>query len=228
MKIAIHQPDYIPYLGYFYKMAQADVFVFLDNCQFSSDNWHHWNRVKSPQGETRLKIPTDYELGKPINLVQTRDSLDWKRKHLRTLEMNYARARYYKSVYPLFQELLLASYKNLAEQNITINTWLANQFGIHPIIHYTSALSIDSLHEERIIDICLALKGTEYISGSGARSYQVEAHFLDRGLRLSYIDYHPVQYLQVWPGFSPNLSVLDYVFNCGFDWDRIMKGVSAA
>ena len=94
MVVAIHQPDYISWLGYFYKMSRSDVFVFLDDCQFSNDNMHHWNRLKTPQGSCRVKIPVEQHLGDPINRVRTRDELGWKEKHLRTVEMNYSRARH--------------------------------------------------------------------------------------------------------------------------------------
>ena len=92
MKISIHQPDYISYLGYFYKISKSDIFVFLDDAQFSNDNMHHWNRIKTPQGECRLKIPVEQHLGDPINRVRTKDELKWKQKHLKTLEMNYTKS----------------------------------------------------------------------------------------------------------------------------------------
>ena len=88
MVISIHQPDYIPYLGYFYKMSQSDKFVFLDDAQYSNDNMHNWNKIKTPQGELRLKIPVENHLGDAINKVRTKDELGWREKHLKTIEMS--------------------------------------------------------------------------------------------------------------------------------------------
>ncbi len=88
-------------------------------------------------------------------------------------------------------------------------------------------MNIKTVREERVIDICSAVGGTEYLSGNGARAYQTESHFTDRGLKLTYLDYKPIEYKQLWPkaGFLPCMSVLDYIFNCGFDWEFVEKRV---
>ena len=110
MIVSIHQPDYISYLGYFYKVSQSDAFVFLDDAQFSNDNMHHWNRIKTPQGECRLKIPVEQHLGDLINQVRTKDELKWKEKHLKTIEMNYKKAPFFEELFPQFKELLTKDY----------------------------------------------------------------------------------------------------------------------
>ncbi|GHU78419.1 hypothetical protein AGMMS49992_29020 [Clostridia bacterium] len=219
MKVAIHQPDYIPYLGYFYKASMADVFVFLDDCQFSSTNWHNWNRIKGSQGEERLKIPTNYKMGMLINQVRTRDELDWKRKHLRALEMNYRRAPYFGVVYDTFANLLMRMYDNLAEQNIAIDTAFFRRFGISTKLYRSSDMGINTKSEERVLDICEKLGATEYLSGSGALAYQQEAHFTERGIKLTYLSHHIKEYAQQWGPYIANLSVIDYQFNCGFTTD---------
>ena len=220
MIVSIHQPDYISYLGYFYKLSRVEKFVFLDDCQFSNDNMHNWNRIKTPQGECKLKIPVDYSFGDPINKVRTRDELKWKEKHLKTIYMNYSRAKYFDEVFPKFEQLLLNSYDNLADLNITINTWIIQSFGFNTELLRSSDLKVQSLHEERVLDICNLLGGDTYISGNGARAYQVEQHFKERGIKLIYTDYHPIEYKQLWSkvGFLENLSILDFIFNCGFNW----------
>jgi hypothetical protein len=217
MIISIHQPDYIPYLGYFYKIYQSEVFVFLDDVQFSNDNMHHWNRIKTPQGESRLKIPVAYTFGDKINEVKTKDKLKWKEKHLKTIVMNYSRAQYFKEIFPLYQELVSKEYPNLAEMNIAISQFICEGFGFKPRFVRSSELNIDSAKEERVIDICLALKGSTYISGNGARAYQVDEHFESKGVQLQYTDYQSLEYKQLWNEFIPNLSVIDYIFNCGFE-----------
>jgi len=189
---------------------------------------HHWNRIKTSQGETRLKVPTDHHFGDPINAVRTKDELGWKKKHLKTMEMNYARAPFFKEIFPKFSELLNAEYKSLADMNIAINTWIAESFGFKAEFYRTSDMDIQSVREERVIDICVMLSGDTYISGNGARAYQVEEHFTDRGVKLQYTDYHPFEYPQLWKEFLPNMSIVDYLFNCGFDWeqaDKAFRGV---
>jgi hypothetical protein len=217
MIISIHQPDYIPYLGYFYKIAKSDVFVFLDDVQFSNDNMHHWNRVKTPQGECRLKVPVAHSFGDKITEVRTRDELKWKEKHLKTLEMNYSKAQYFKEIFPQYKELITKNYKNLSEMNISLNKFFCEGFGYTPTFVRASELNINTAKEDRVIDICLSLDATTYLSGNGARVYQVEENFNRKGLSLQYSDFTPIEYTQLWGEFKPNLSVLDYVFNCGFN-----------
>ena len=88
-------------------------------------------------------------------------------------------------------------------------------------------MNISTTREQRVIDICLQVGGDEYLSGNGARAYQTENHFIDRGLKLTYLDYKPIEYRQLWPkiGFLPCMSVLDYVFNYGFNWDYVEEQV---
>ncbi len=228
MIISIHQPDYLTYLGYFYKVAQSDRFVFLDDCQFSNDNMHHWNRIKTPQGECRLKIPVEHHFGDPICKTRTKDELGWKEKHLKIIAMNYAKAPFFKEIFPVFEELLMQSYDNLADLNVSINTWIIKSFGFKAELYRSSEMPLESVREERVIDICKALDGDVYISGHGAKAYQVEEHFTDRGVKLVYTDYHPIEYPQRWNkqcGFLPYLSTLDYILNCGFEWEYVANAV---
>ena len=227
MIVSIHQPDYIPYIGYFYKIAMADVFVFLDDVQFSNENMHHWNKIKTPQGECRLKIPVDYSFRDAICQVRTKDELGWKEMHLKTLEMNYARARFFHQIYPDFRQLLLAPYAGLSEMNMQINQYICKGFGIERKFIKSSDLGIQTTKEERVLDICRSVGGNSYLSGNGARVYQKEEHFTLRGLKLCYTDYYPIKYNQLWNEFIPNLSVLDYLFNYGFDFEYIQKAVES-
>jgi hypothetical protein len=88
-------------------------------------------------------------------------------------------------------------------------------------------MDLSTVREQRVIDICLKVGGTEYLSGNGARAYQMESHFTENGLKLVYLAYKPIQYRQLWPkvGFLPYMSVLDYIFNCGFDWEYVEEQV---
>ena len=223
MVVSIHQPDYIPYIGYFYKMFQSEKFVYLDDAQYSNDNMHNWNKIKTPQGELRLKIPVENHLGDPINKVRTKDELGWKTKQLKTIEMNYSKAPYFREIFPLFSELLLAQYSNIADMNIAINTWIAKSFDFKTQFYKSSEMNINTNREERVIDICVSLGADTYISGHGASVYQKKEHFACRGVELVYTDYFPIEYSQQWKKivFCPNMSILDYIFNCGFDWDFV-------
>ena len=218
MIIAIHQPDYIPYPGYFYKIAKCDCFVFLDDAQYSNEGICNWNRIKTPQGELRLKVPVKQTLGDTFQEVITRDYLGWKQKHLKTLKSNYSKAKFFDEIYADIENILIPEYKNIAEMNIAIIKQTCEKFGISKRFERSSCLDITTRREERVIDICSALGGDVYFSGNGASVYQVEDHFLKRGIKLQYTNYHSIIYKQCWGEFLPNLSIIDYLFNNGYDW----------
>lgn len=226
MNVGIHQPDYIPWLGLFYKMYLSDVFVHLDDAQYSNEGAHNYNKIKTPQGELRLKFPVEYHLGDTIIDVRPKYELKWREKHLRTLEMNYSKAKFFKDTFPELKDVFLVDYPNVAELNIAINEYIAKQFGIAPKFVKSSDFAFDTKREEKVIDLCVAVGATRYISGNGARAYQDPEHFAARGVELTYLDYKPIEYPQIWKGFLPCMSALDYIFNCGYDWDYVLKKVA--
>lgn len=225
MNVAIHQPDYIPWLGLFYKMYLSDVFIHLDDAQFSNQAAHNFNVIKTANGPLRLKFPVDYHMGDIIRDVRPKYELKWREKHLRTLEMNYAKSRYFKEIFPELRDVYMVDYPNVADLNIAINEYIARKFGITPKFVLSSDLALSTKREEKVIDLTLAVGGDRYISGNGARVYQEESHFTDRGVELQYLDYKPITYPQLWKTFEPCMSVLDYIFNCGYDFDFVLEQV---
>lgn len=227
MIVAIHQPDYIPWLGLYYKMAHCDVFVYLDDAQYSNEAGHNVNKIKTAQGALNLKVPVEQHLGDLICNVRTKDELKWKEKHLKTIQMNYGKAPFFGEIFPEFAEVINSHEGSISELNVAINRFICAGFGIKPRIVKSSDLNITTAREERVIDICLKMGGTEYLSGNGARVYQTEEHFTEKGLILSYLDYSPIEYNQLWPkvGFLPCMSAIDYIFNCGFDWETVEEKV---
>lgn len=225
MNVSIHQPDYIPWLGLFYKMYLSDVFIHLDDVQFSNEAAHNFNTIKTANGPLRLKFPVEYHTGDLINTTRPKYELKWREKHLKTMEMNYTKAKYFKEVFPELRDVFMVDYLDVASLNIAINEYIAGKFGINPKFVRSSELSIETKREEKVIDLTLAVGGDRYISGNGARVYQAESHFTDRGVGLWYLDYKPIEYPQIWKEFAPCMSALDYIFNCGYDFDFVVNGV---
>lgn len=227
MKIAIHQPDYVPYIGYFYKIYESDLFVFLDDAQYSNVGFTNQNKIKTPQGELKLKIPVEQTLGDRINDVITKDSIGWKEKHLKNLVMSYKRSKFFEEVYADMEQLLYSDYERISELNIHIITYISKKFGISKNFTKSSCYGITSKKEERVIDICAKLNGSYYLSGNGAKVYQVEDHFANKGINLIYTKFRPVYYEQLWGDFIWNLSILDYLFNYGYNWYYIKEWVES-
>jgi hypothetical protein len=221
--IAIHQPNYIPWLGYFYKIYQSDVFVFLDDAQFSNEGMHNYTYIKTYNGSFRLKYPVQQSLGDKINMVRSKDELGWKAKHLAMLETNYRNAPYFKEVMNNYREVILKEFNNIAVLNIRLIKLFTEKLAFKTEFINASDLNITLNKEEKIISICDILGGSVYYSGTGAMAYQKEENFNTRGIELRYSIFTPFEYPQLWNGFQSNVTALDYFMNCGYDWDRVLR-----
>jgi hypothetical protein len=220
--IAVHQPNYIPWLGYFYKIYQSDIFVFLDDAQFSNEGMHNYSYIKTINGPFRLKYPVQQSLGDRINKVRPKDELGWKEKHLAILRTSYHEARYFSEIYEDFKELIMAEYLNIAALNIALIEHFAKKLGIKSEFVRASDLNINGSKEEKIIGICHVLGGKIYYSGTGAKVYQKEENFNKAGIDLKYSIYTPFEYPQQGNEFQSNVTAVDFFMNCGYDWDRVV------
>jgi hypothetical protein len=221
--VGIHQPNYLPWLGYFYKIYKSNVFVFHDDVQFSKKGMHNYHYIQTSNGLFRLKIPVKESHGDLINEVITKDELGWKQNHLKIIEANYKNAHFFKQVFIDYEEIVSRYYNNLSLMNISLIQFICKKFGIKSNFVTASDLRLTSKKEEKVIDIVKILNGTIYYSGTGARSYQNEDNFLSRGIQLKYSDYVPFIYPQLYEPFNSNVAILDYLMNCGYDWDRVLK-----
>ncbi len=221
--IAIHQPNYIPWLGYFFKIHQADYFVLLDDAQYSTSGMHNYHYLKTGNGPQRIKIPVHQSLGDKINEVKLKNDQGWKEKHLQLVKDNYQMAEHFEEVFADFETLLNVEHEYLYTLNISILKFLCKKLGIETELVNSSALDIHTVREERIIDICLALEGEIYYSGTGARAYQNEDNFLQKGIELRYSEYKVFEYKQQYQGSQSNVSVIDFLMNHGYRWDMVIK-----
>lgn len=221
--VSIHQPCYIPYLGIFYKIWMSDKFVFLDDAQYSNGYVFDWNRIKTPQGECRLKVPTARTFGQKLNEVVPKDFLKWKDKHLKTIRMNYKRASHFSEVFSDFSDCILSEYKSLADLNMATMKLFMEKFGWNTAVYRSSDMHLDSRSEARVIEIVQHVGGDTYLSGTGGRNYQTEEHFTKAGIELMYSDFKPLRYMQQWGDFLPNMSVLDYCMNEGYEIDELFE-----
>lgn len=215
MKVTIHQPCYLPYLGVFYKIWQSDMFVYLDDAQYSNGYVFDCNKIKTPQGEFNLKVPTAKIFGQKLTEVTPKNFLNWREKHLKTIKMNYKKAPYSDEFFCLYKEVLMKEYNSLAKLNIELMNMLLWWFGLKRHVFRSSDMHITSKSERRVIEICTLLGADEYISGIGGKNYQKEQHFKDAGLKLTYSSYIPVEYKQQWGEFRKNMSAIDYAMNEG-------------
>jgi len=222
--VAIHQPNFAPWLGYFYKMAHCDIFVFLDDVPFSKGSFTNRCSIWTPRGPQWLTVPirTKGRSGQKIQSVEIVNT-PWRPKMVRTLQQNYGKAEYFERWFPVIECVLRRPYEKLCDLNIELIQVLARVFGIGSEFILASDLKVQATKENRIIEILRAVGGSEYLSGNGARSYQIAENFEDSGFRLTYSSFQQFEYPQLGNEFIPGLSILDLFFNCGTDSIRYLK-----
>jgi len=121
MIISIHQPNFLPWIGYFYKLVRSDIFVFLDNVQYTKNSFINRNRIKTPQGALWLTVPVTFKFGQLINEVRINNQTDWRKKHLKTLEMNYRKAKFFEEVFNRIKQIYYSKdWQNLCEFNVSL------------------------------------------------------------------------------------------------------------
>ena len=212
-----HQPNFIPYMGWFYKVFQSDVFVLDDDVQYTSNDWTNKNFVKIAGQRTRITIPISYDFGDPINAVRIHYDERWARKLLMSLEMNYHKAPFFSTGMELIERHIMTHNLFLCDLNMALIRDIIDGFGFKAkIVIASQDVPTDLTGNARNIYQCERLGGKVYYSGTGGKVYNDEEEYARRGIELIYSDYTPVEYRQQGREFIPNLSVLDYIFNCGY------------
>lgn len=213
MITAIHQPNYIPWAGYFYKIAKSDLFVILDNVQFNSRGLTHKNKIKTPQGEMWVILPVHSEGN--INEIKLKNNQNWKEKHLIYLKYNYKKAKYFDRYIENLEKIYNTQWEYMHELNIELIKFILKELNIETYITIASELKCEGKSTELLISICKEVGSDAYLSGMGGKNYMDETRFEQEGIKLVYSQFeHPI-YEQLWGEFIPNLSVLDLLFNCG-------------
>ena len=223
-KVAIHQPQYIPWTAYFDKILQSDIFIFLDDVQFQKNGLQNRNQIKTPQGKAWLTLPVKHSFGQLINEVKI-DSSQSKIKHLRSLEMNYARAPYFSEVYEMVSSILEEEDNSISHISIKLIEKILCYLEYKGEIVLSSDFSIQSKASNLILDLCVAVEAEQYLSGLGGQDYLVKSDFERGGIEVKFQQFSLPEYKQCFPkaGFIPDLSILDLLFNEGVGSKDIIK-----
>jgi hypothetical protein len=211
MKVAIHQPNYLPWCGYFAKISACDAFIFLDDAQMSKGSYVSRTKVRSNSGPQWLTVPTKVHVQPAIDDVATAYEA-WAKKHLATLRQTYAKAPYASEVMAIMEPEYEAAGHKLGKFNRRIVLAILEYLDIRRPTFLSSAFDVHSIGDDRLIDLVRTLGGTQYISGRGGANYQDPDKFRNAGIELEVCEYRPVPYEA--PGFPvlPGLSIVDALF----------------
>ena len=219
MKIAIHQPHYLPWLGYFAKWASADLFVFLDTVQYEKNGWQNRNRIKTPDGPRWLTVPVKARLGMAVSVVPIDTSQPWRARHLRAIETAYATAPEWSRYRDELRGFYARDWERLAPLAVDSARWLAGALGVSTPARLASELAVDDGPRPdataRLVAICRAVGADTYLAGRDGARYLDAEQFAAAGIAVSTQSYeHPV-YGQGAGEFAPFLSALDLLLMQG-------------
>lgn len=235
MKAVILQSGYIPWLGYFDLINQADVFVFLDDVQWTTRDWRNRNRIRTPQGWSWLTVPVKLE--RPyyeysIKDVKIDNSQKWREKHLSTLRSCYKKAPHFDEVYPLFNNALSRKEEFIVDLNYELTSVICNYIELKEtrfLFSQEMNISREVKKTEKLLSILGGVGGiTTYISGTSAESYLEESKFEGKGIKVEWHHYHhPYYHQNTWGSniFISYLSIVDLLFNHGKESLEILTGI---
>lgn len=218
MIVTIHQPEHLPWLGYFHKMARADLHVFLDNVQYRKNYYQNRNQILTYQGPTWLTVPVKHRghMSSTLREMEISGPPNWRKKYWRTLELAYKKHPYFHRYAPFFEELLATERTYLVDLNYAIIQYLAQELDVHPQFVKASDLGVAGSSSELLLEICVKLGATVYLSGPSGRDYLDLDLFRRHGIRVEFHQFtHPVYPQYGRTDFTPRLSVIDLLSNVG-------------
>lgn len=217
-KIAIMQPTYLPWIGYFDLIDQVDRFVFLDSVQFSKRSWQQRNRIKGPKEVRWLTVPvlTKGRSGQLIQEVEIAPSRAFPGHHIETIKRFYSKAPSFTRYMDDLSATLRDTPRFLADLNIKLIRWFCAQMGIETEMIRSSSLNATGRRVELLTNICRSCEAESYLSPEGSRTYIEENNLFESNeIELTYHQYNHPEYHQLHGDFVPYLSVLDLILNEG-------------
>jgi hypothetical protein len=213
-----HQPNYLPWLGFFDKMAKCDIFIIEDNLLYEHNGYVNRNRIKTAQGAKWLTVPVKHAGHQlPINQVKIANTgeSDWATRHWLTLKHNYIKAPYWNKYKDFFEETYSRRWDLLINLNMHLIWGLMRFLNVETPLVMASNIEACGKKSDLILSQCKAVNADVQLSGTGARNYLQVDRFEEDGIKVVFQDFKYPQYLQLQGGFIPNLSVVDYLFCTG-------------
>ena len=222
MIVTIHQPNYLPWIGFFHKVLLSDTFVILDDAEYSKNGFINRNKIKTPNGGIWLTLPAQAKEHELISEVKLATNIRWAKKHWQAIENNYSNCHYFAKYSDYFKEIFEKDWSFLSELNIELIGAILKILDIKSKIVRSSELEIKTKRTQRLVDICKKLDAKVYIAGQGGKDYLNEGLFKKNNVKLVYQEFEHPKYPQKFGEFEPYMSVIDLIFNCGPESKKII------
>ena len=228
-RVAIMQPTYLPWSGYFGLMQSVDVFVLLDSVQFARRSWQQRNQIKTANGAQWLSVPVQCK-GKRDKLiceVEQDKSSGFAATHRRSIEMSYAKTPHFRQYADTLLPLLDNGSPLLADLTIGLILQLKAQLGITTRVLRSSELDGSGAKADLLASLCRQIDATTYVSPPGSKDYLDESDaFENIGVPVQYYEFKHPEYPQPFGEFLPYMSIIDMLFNCGERSPELIRGAS--
>ncbi len=228
--VSCHQPNFIPYLGFFDKMARSELFVVRDEVLFVKKEYHNRNRIRINSHDPN--VPMSKWVGVPVEndgdfikhvTIKRETKIKgryWNEVLLKEIKTSYSKAPFFEEHFAKFEEIFDNSHDKLLDLNMKIIKLLAKSFEIKTKIILASELNLKGEKYEKsdasedLANICSAVGANVYLSGSGGKEYLYKKPFEEKGIRVEFQDYnHPV-YPVPYNQFLPYMSSMEALFCC--------------
>ena len=226
MKVAIHQPEHMPWLGFFHKINMADIYVVFDNVQYRRRYFQNRNKIRTKEGWQWVIVPLEKENRNELLIKNAKlfaEDLEWKGKNLRSIYHNYSKAKYFKCFWDEFESIYNKDYSHLLDLNLALIQFFFKALGIKTEIQLASTLDISGKKGDIIFNICKALGAETYICGISGKDYLNFRKFNDSGIEVVMQTFHHPIYKQLHEPFVPCMSIIDLLFNHG---DRSLSTIN--
>lgn len=217
MVLTAHQPVYLPWLGLFHKIALSDAYCFFDDVQYQIKDFNNRSKVKTAQGPLWLTVPVlrDGYRQKKIWEIEINNSVDWRKKHWKSIYLSYKKAPFFETYAAFFEDVYKKDWKYLTELNEYLLKWFLKELGIDVTYSKATEQSFEGYKSDLVLDMCKKLGADVYIFGKLGEEYADKKAFAREGMKIYFQNYkHPV-YLQLHGDFSPYMSIVDLLFNHG-------------
>lgn len=223
-RVCIHQPDFVPYLGFFHRLLTSQVYVVLDDVQFIRRGWHHRDKIKTRKGEAWLSLSIQKDdFHQIIRNTRLSPGGEWIEENLNLIRENYLHAPHFGAAFADVERIYRAGHEKMIDLNMEFLRYFFDLFEIQAKTLFASDLQAPGKSTQKLVHLVQAAGGDCYLSGTGARDYLEEHAFQKAGIALEWQEFrHPV-YPQQFGDFIPGLSCLDLLFNCGPESKKILR-----
>ncbi len=224
--IAIMQPTYLPWLGYFSLIDYVDQFVFLDCVQFDKRSWQQRNKILTANGPVWLSVPvlTRGKFADDISDICIDTSSNFSKKHINSIRQSYQKSEYFDEYFDYFSNIIDGDFEYISDLNIRLIVCLMEMLKIDCATIRASELGVEGSKDQLLANISKTLEAGRYVSPVGSIGYLRDSDaFSSFGIDVLYNDYqHPI-YKQLHGSFEPYMSVIDLLFNHGPDSLEIIR-----